>query len=80
MTDITIPPGALEAAQRDAAVAIYSLVEPDARAHELTEDEVADIARAACLAMLRAWPGMVKNYSWDASHGRIILPLPTEGA
>ena len=76
--DITIPPEALEAAQRDAAVAIYRLVEPDTRAHELTEDEVGEIARAACLAMLKAWPG--KRHDKLSGHVReyLILPLPKE--
>ena len=78
MTDITIPPEAVEAAKREAAAAIYRLIEPDTRAHELTEDEVAKIATAALRAGLEAWPGMVTNYSWDASRGRIILPLPQE--
>ena len=31
-------------------------------------------------AAINAWPGVVKNYSWDASHGRIILPLPKEAS
>lgn len=56
--DITIPPEALEAAARAALSAIMFEVEPDARANQLTNDEYRSIARAACLAMLRAWPGM----------------------
>ena len=80
--DINIPPEALEAAQRDAAVAIHRVVEPDTRAHELTEDEVADIARAACLAMLRAWPGMSvfpgMQTGTRETEASIILPIPKE--
>lgn len=29
----------------------------------------------AIAAAINAWPGMVRNYSWDGSHGRIIIPL-----
>ena len=76
-TDITIPPEALEAAKLEAAVAIHRLVEPDTRVHELTEDEVGEIARAACLAMLKAWPGMWHIEPIDFE-GKIILPLPPE--
>jgi hypothetical protein len=56
MTDITIPPEALEAAARAVVCAIMFEVEPDARANQLTNDEYRTIARAACLAMLKAWP------------------------
>lgn len=78
MTDITIPPEVEEAAKREAAATVYRLVEPDTRAHELTENEVAEIVTAALRAGIAAWPGRVTNYSWDASHGRIILPLSQE--
>lgn len=54
---------------------------PEAVAYEVyrrfemdTEREAAEAIAAA----INAWPGVVKNYSWDASHGRIILPLPQE--
>ena len=60
---ITIPPEAVEAA---------------VQAYLSTPGRTASI-RAAIRAALAAWPGVVKNYSWDASHGRIILPLPQEG-
>lgn len=77
--DITIPPKALKAAKRDAAVAIYRLVEPDALAHELTEDEVGEIAHAACLAMLGNWPGMGVDRHWMGAQPKaIILPLTKE--
>jgi hypothetical protein len=80
--NIAIPKNAIEAAKRDAAVTIYRLVEPDTRAHELTEDEVGEIARAACLAMLRAWSRMsvapiprFRPYKEAETLQHIILPL-----
>lgn len=76
--DITIPKEALEAAKRDAAVAIYRLVEADARAHELTEDEVGEIARAACLAMLKNWSGAHEARSNRLDGQVLILPLTQE--
>lgn len=82
--NIAIPKNAIEAAKRDAAVTIYRLVEPDTRAHELTEDEVGEIVLAACLAMLRSWPGMEyvfrqpARYSVCYSKPALILPLPKE--
>lgn len=75
--NIAIPKNAIEAAKRDAAVTIYRLVEPDTRAHELTEDEVGEIVLAACLAMLKHWPGMWHINALDFE-GKIILPLPKE--
>ena len=57
MTDITIPPEALEAAARAMAKAGYGFA-----GIELTDPYTADAeywdhtARAACLAMLEAWP------------------------
>lgn len=61
--DITIPPKAFTAAEL-------------AYTEALSNDE--DPIRAACLAMIRAWPGtFVYQYGDDGSHS-IILPLPTE--
>jgi hypothetical protein len=77
MTDITIPPEALEKAAFEAAVAIHRVVEADVRANDLTEEEVTEIARAACLAMLEAWPEMVVC-TYPVRTGRIILPLTQE--
>jgi hypothetical protein len=73
MTDITIPPEALEAA----AVDLYY----DAHGNSITwedapswvRDNFRRKARAACLAMLRAWPGMWTSAS--VGNGSIILPL-----
>jgi hypothetical protein len=78
MTDITIPPKALEKAAFEAAVAIHRVVEADVRANDLTEEEVTEIARAACLAMLKAWPGQKWHYDYRGNILDIILPLPKE--
>ena len=82
--NIAIPKNAIEAAKRDAAVTIYRLVEPDTRAHELTEDEVGEIVLAACLAMLKNWPGMIWHplgqYRKKFGVTHLILPLPQEAS
>ena len=80
MTDITIPPAALEAgAKALCAKAGYAwTVTPDVHAHWREQ------ARAAFLAMLTAWPNRVtvkddgrrQTYIIPA----IILPLPTEAS
>ena len=57
------------------------VVEAAAMAMWRTDDPTAwekMMAATAIFAALDAWPGMVTNYSWDASHGRLILPLPQE--
>ena len=66
MTDITIPPEALEAAE-------------SAYCEAWDRDEPALLA--ACLAMLRAWPGMHLGAPWVIgvpNATSIILPLPPE--
>ena len=67
MTDITIPPEALEA-----AIAAAIDAEPNIR----------DQLHAACLAMLKAWPGAVTftphAAQWPFDAASVILPLPTE--
>lgn len=80
MTDITIPPAALEAAARAMAKAGYGFA-----GIELTDPYTADAdywdhtARAACLAMVQAWPGMSIEKFAPWSKDRIIhLPLPQE--
>lgn len=95
MTDITIPPEALEAfpplpepyqkeilATSKNTVAVREGYEmggyvkhPDL----YTEEQMEEYARAACLAMLEAWPGVehqTPNEWSNRSH--IILPLPKE--
>lgn len=61
MADITIPPAALRAAR---AASMNALGDGD------------DSVKAACLAMLRAWPGMEKSSPdpWSLAD-RIILPI-----
>ena len=77
MTEITILPEALEAAARAICETEYGPCDGGGIAKcECTYWQ--SHALAAIRAALAAWPGGVKNYSWDASHGRIILPLPPE--
>ena len=69
MTDITIPPEALEAG------ALAYRAQHISVSHE-------DAIRAAFLAMLKAWPGMKLTPWWEfTTHKRrvdLILPLPQE--
>ena len=82
MTDnINIPPEAIEAA----AINLHRLVydEPDsyswAETDEGTRTHFRTIARAACLAMLRAWPRMDTGPNIYGRQNAIIrLPLPQE--
>ena len=76
MTDITIPPAALEAGARTITMALILAVEEDCRALALTDDERTELARACCLAMLKAWPEMEQHINWP--YGKLthlILPL-----
>ena len=71
MSEIKIPPAALEAATR-------TLCNEQRLFWHGLRSEAQDIirgeARAVCLAMLTAWPGM--RVSWLASNdGAIVLPL-----
>lgn len=69
MTDIIIPPAALEAGAREITFALMHAVDED-HALPLTDDERAELARAAFLAMLEAWPGM--------QHDNYVIVLPQE--
>jgi hypothetical protein len=72
MTDITIPPEALEAAAIELAPAPWSMYTEDAQEHFRRK------ARAACLAMLRAWPGAIHNGHWLLfPHTKLPLPMET---
>ena len=87
MSNITIPPAALEAGARAMAKAGYAF-----SGIELTDPYTADAdywdccARAACLAMLEAWPGMhqrtgIKQHEsgeWREPYPMLCLPLPQE--
>lgn len=70
MTDITIPARAIEAAAIEMAPAPWSMYTEDAKEHFRSK------ARAACLAMLAAWPGTEKSSPdpWSLSD-RLILPI-----
>lgn len=64
MTDITIPPEALEAFLREVET------------HK--ENISGEAARAAILAALKAWPGvLVDRRDWPECH-LMVLPLPQE--
>ena len=77
MTDIIIPPAALEAGARAIYLTFTEVNIGDGEDHweRLLPQYRAEYraqARAACMAMLQAWPGMQHdNYV-------IVLPLPTE--
>ena len=64
MTDITIPPEALTAARL-------------ASMNALGDGE--DAIEAACLAMLKAWPGMEIEMVF-VEEDYLILPLPTKNS
>ena len=71
MTDITIPPAALEAAARQ--ICGYE------RDQDVDWREYIGHARAAITAALKAWPGMdVERFMPDSGPYTIHLPLPTE--
>ena len=74
---MNIPAAALEAGARAITMALIFAVEEDCRALALTDDERTELARAAFLAMLEAWPEM--RISWLAlNDGAIVLPLPPQ--
>lgn len=78
--DITIPDEALEEVADEFADAMQCPKRCERTFHSLkgVPCECSNRARAACLAMLRAWPGMT-SIKWD---GQIIMhlkcPLPQE--
>ena len=51
--------------------------DPELSNVQLGRETYINRARAACLAMLKAWPGMEWKLYWR-SLDEIILPLPTE--
>lgn len=84
MTDIIIPPEAVEAGARAAYEdnknrSKSSVAYPDWQNLECSVRETyCSEARAAILAALKAWPGAAERRSWDGSIGRLILPLTTQ--
>jgi len=71
MTDITIPPEALEAAAREIRADFEGLFYTDP--HAWTE-----CARAAILAALENWPRMERNFWADDGAPVLIIPVPQE--
>lgn len=78
MTDITIPPEALEAG----AALIYAADHSGQRfadVSELTRRIYIEVARAAALALLENWPGVITDMTTTRTKPfSIILPLNTE--
>ena len=78
--DITIPPEALEAAAKELCGATFKVSEygPWESTPQWMQDMWRSRARAACLAMLRAWPGMHLGHQCIGCGGdpQVILPLP----
>lgn len=65
MTDITIPPEALEAVAKIIKDSFFT-----------NDSDAENVARAACLAMLNAWPGMDTGPNIYGRQDAIIhLPL-----
>lgn len=77
--DITIPPEALDAGADEFADAMQCPKRCERTFHSLkgVPCECSNRARAACLAMLKAWPGMGIEVARDESEA-IILPLTQE--
>ena len=78
MADITIPRKALEAVAR--VLHDHAEIFDDLPWEDLSEDDqecYIEEARAACLSMLKAWPGMEHQTpdGWS-NKPHIILPLP----
>ena len=74
MTDITIPPEAEEAAAKIIRDSFYNIT---LRSIITNDSNAENVARAACLAMLKAWPGMDVKPTHEGSPAwpHIILPL-----
>lgn len=72
MSDITIPAAAIEAVAEQFARSEHSM--PLDQLPEIVQLRLRNNARAACLAMLEAWPGGAKA----TLAPYIILPLPKE--
>lgn len=77
MKDITIPPEAVEAAAR--AACEYYTSKEWSDINQGSKGVWRSAARAACLAMLKAWPRMDTGPNIYGRQNAIIhLPLPTE--
>ena len=76
MTDITIPKEALEAAAK--VLHDHAEIFDDVPWEDLSgadQEAYMDEARAACLAMLKNWPGAAENSS-RLGEKLFVLPLP----
>lgn len=80
LTDrITIPPDALEAGKDSAFNWLRSYMEDDVRVQQMTDEELTELVGAACLAMLKAWPGMdIERFAPWSKDRTIHLPMPQE--
>ena len=78
MTDITIPREAEEAGKDIAFAWLRSHMEDDVRVQQMTDEELTELVSAACIAMLKSWPGMLDSWSVFEEERQIILPLPQE--
>ena len=76
MTNITIPPEAVEAAARAMFIEAYRR-EPDEQTDGARFILVRQFTLAALRAGIAAWPGMWHIRAVDFE-GKVILPLPTE--
>lgn len=76
MTDITIPPEALEAGARvlHANLELFEDL-PWEDLSDADQDEYREQIRAAFLAMINAWPGMFTYKYHDDKTTALILPL-----
>jgi hypothetical protein len=76
MSEIRIPPAALEAGARAIEKSLKT-----ARITLESEDGYKPEARAACIAMLEAWPGMtLHQQDINAEYSYFVLPLPQEAS
>ena len=73
MTEITIPREALEAGKDTAFAWLRSHMEDDVRVQQMTDEELTELVSAACIAMLKSWPGM-SEIIVGINKGSIILP------
>ena len=83
MSEIKIPPAALEAGARAIYLAFTEVNIGDGedrwdRLLPRYRAEYREQARAACLAMLQAWPGMYIGTDYLTADTQIKLPLPPQ--
>ena len=78
ITTDDIPPEALEAGKDAAFSWLRSYMEDDVRVQHMTDEELTELVSAACLAMLRTWPGVWDSWSVFEGERQIILSLPQE--